>query len=75
MNGPRLPSASLRSTPRPLIAIAAPACQRWNDSRVCSSSALKMSSIWVVSRTWAASRWPPSGIGSAADAWASVAPP
>ena len=60
-NGPRLPSASLRSRLRPLIAIAAPCCHCWNAFRVSLSSALKISSIWVASWVCASAERPALG--------------
>ena len=44
------------------MATAAFACQRRNAVRVCLSSALKISSIWVASLVWPTPRVPPSGI-------------
>ena len=69
--GPRLPNESLRSTPRPLIASAAFCCQRWNEVRVSSSRALKISSIWVASSVRLIPSVPPSGIVSTDSASAS----
>ena len=63
-NGPRLPKASLRSSPRPSTASAELCCQRWNAARVSSSSALKISSIWVASSVRLIPSVPPSGIDS-----------
>ena len=71
-NGPRLPSASFRSRPRPSTAIPEFFIQSWKAWRVSSSRALKISSIWTCSTTWRRSRWPPSGIGSAASSPLSV---
>ena len=62
-NGPRLPNASLRSRPRPSIAVAAFACQRWKEVRVSSSRALKISSICVASSVRLTPSVPPSGSG------------
>ena len=72
-NGPRLPSASFTSWPRPEIAPATFSCQRWKASLVSSSSALKISSIWVAFRVCDTASSPPSSIGSIASASASVA--
>ena len=73
-NGPRLPKASLRSRPRPWIAVAAFACQRWNEVRVSSSSALKISSIWVASSVRLTPSVPPSGTDSISSDSASETP-
>ncbi len=65
-NGPRLPNASFRSRPRPLIARPAFCIQDWNASRVGLSKPWKISSIWVSFWTCVWARCPPSGIGCGA---------
>jgi hypothetical protein len=59
-NGPRFPKESFRSSPRSSIAIEELSIQRWNEVRVSSSRALKISSIWVASWVRLMPRLPPS---------------
>ena len=57
-----VPSASLKSRPRPSMPSARSCCQVRNCARVCGSRAWKISSSSTVGLTWPLGSRPPSGI-------------